>query len=202
MDGSPAGAGISHPKRQLFVDSYPIPVPARKRKSNSNRIQPNDGAQQKSRKVTAPKEPREKRIPLTPEARRERHRADAEKKRETAKARGLCRHCSKPAIPGQTRCEKCAENHRVSRRKRNAEIRAKNKEAKDLAQAIILAERIAAGTLPKKCQGCKNPPRLGQTRCDTCAARHNRYRAKSEAKKKAEARQISEVELGPGTPSL
>ena len=169
-------------------------MPARKRKSYSNRIQPNDGTQRKSRKVTAPKEPRKERIPLTPEARRERYCAESKKRRETAKAHGLCRSCSKPAIEGQTRCQECAENHRVYRRKRNAEIRAKNKEAKDLAQAIILAERIAAGTLPTKCRHCKNPPRLGQTRCDTCAARHNGYRTKSEAKKKAQPKQFSEVE--------
>ena len=43
-----------------------------------------------------------------------------QKKRERAKELGPCRNCSKPAIPGQSRCETCAEHHRQSRRGRDA----------------------------------------------------------------------------------
>ena len=38
-------------------------------------------------------------------------------KLQRAKDEGKCRHCSNPSIPGQTRCETCAEEHRVARRK-------------------------------------------------------------------------------------
>ena len=34
-----------------------------------------------------------------------------------AKETGRCKQCSSPAIPGQTRCETCAEKHRQARRK-------------------------------------------------------------------------------------
>ena len=125
--------GISHPKRQFFVDSFPLPVPVRKLKSSSKRAQPNDGTQQKSRKVTAPKEPREKRIPLTPEARKERQRKQFKERLEKAKSLGLCRHCGEPAIEGRTRCVPCAETHQVSRRRYDAERRAKFKGAEELA---------------------------------------------------------------------
>ena len=48
---------------------------------------------------------------------REYHRRYAQEQRQKAKELGKCRDCSKPAIPGQTRCPTCAENHRQSRRR-------------------------------------------------------------------------------------
>ena len=48
---------------------------------------------------------------------REYHRHYAQEQRQKAKELGKCRDCSKPAIPGQTRCPTCAENHRQSRRR-------------------------------------------------------------------------------------
>ena len=53
--------------------------------------------------------------------RREYNRLYAQEQRRKAKELGKCRDCSKPAIPSQTRCPTCAENHRQSRRR----IRAK-----------------------------------------------------------------------------
>ena len=43
------------------------------------------------------------------------------------KASGLCRDCGGSAIPGQTRCEECAEKHRVQRRKHDRDRRARLK---------------------------------------------------------------------------
>ena len=51
--------------------------------------------------------------------------------RQRAKQLGICRHCRDQAIPGQTRCETCAENHRVARRKNDAERRVRKKEMKN-----------------------------------------------------------------------
>ena len=58
----------------------------------------------------------------TPE-RREYRRRYAEEQRQRAKLLGKCQNCSKPAIPGQSRCETCAEAHRQSRRRSDARRR-------------------------------------------------------------------------------
>ena len=50
---------------------------------------------------------------------------------QTAKETGKCRDCSNEAIPGQTRCEICAEKHRVIRRKYDTERRARLKAEKE-----------------------------------------------------------------------
>ena len=63
----------------------------------------------------------------------------AQKRPHRARELGKCRNCSKPAIPGQSRCETCAEQHRQSRRRSDAKRRA-------AAKAMPAAERQA--TLP------------------------------------------------------
>ena len=45
--------------------------------------------------------------------------------RERAKELGICRDCREQATPNQTRCEACAEKHRVRRRQGNATRREK-----------------------------------------------------------------------------
>ena len=52
--------------------------------------------------------------------RMEYRRLRAQEKRRKAKALGLCRSCSNPAITGQTRCPTCAEKHREYGRRSNA----------------------------------------------------------------------------------
>ena len=106
-----------------------------------------------------------------------------------AKEAGKCKDCSNPAIPGQTKCETCAEKHRQRRRKDDANRRAKAKQAKDLVRATALEEKTVTGG-PTKCRDCKKPPRPGQTRCERCAIRHNEYRRMGEAKKRAQAQHI------------
>ena len=75
----------------------------------------------------------------TPE-RREYNRSYAQEQRRIAKEANKCRDCSKPAIPGKTRCEACAESHRQSRRtsdaKRRATVEATKTPGKALAQGI------------------------------------------------------------------
>ena len=53
--------------------------------------------------------------------RKEALRKYEQKRYERAKEQGLCRHCGEQAIPGQTRCESCAEKHRQQNRRRAAE---------------------------------------------------------------------------------
>ena len=48
--------------------------------------------------------------------RKEAHRQAQIKRRQRARELGLCRSCNAKAIPGQTRCETCAEKHRTARR--------------------------------------------------------------------------------------
>ena len=176
-------SGIHHPKRQLFVDTYHRSQRAGKEKKSGSRT--NDAKQERPRKETTPKERKEKRIPLTPEARKERQRTNHKEKLAKAKASGLCRHCGEPAIEGQTRCDRCAERHRLSGRVYGIKSRAKAKEAREMAQAMAPAENIPAGG-PTKCRECQNPPRPGQTRCGRCATRHNENRRRREAEKKAQ----------------
>ena len=56
---------------------------------------------------------------------KERAKKNAQEKRRQAKEFGLCRDCPNPAIPQQSRCEQCAEKHRVSRRQWQAERKQK-----------------------------------------------------------------------------
>ena len=167
---------MHHPKRQLFVDTFQLPQPGGKKKAPSKI--------KSTKKPSPPEKPAAKRTPLTPEARREKQRTQHKEKQERLKSLGLCRHCPKPAIEGQTRCETCAEVHRVSRRKNDARRWTKAKQSKDLARATALEEKIAAGG-PTKCRNCKNPPIPGQTRCKRCADKHRLSRRKSDAARRS-----------------
>ena len=57
--------------------------------------------------------------------RREYNRLYAQEKRQKAKELGKCRDCSKPTIPGQTRCPTCVDKHRQSHQRAKAKRRAK-----------------------------------------------------------------------------
>ena len=183
-------------KRITFQHTFPLPrkgrprtnprVPAKKHKSVPKKAKATDAKRQRPKKVTPPKGPTKKRLPLMPEARKERQRFNHKQHLAKAKTLGLCRHCAKPAIEGQTRYDRCAEKHRASYQVYSVKRHAKAKEAGQLRQAIALAENIAAGG-PTKCRHCKNPPHPGQTRCERCANRHNEYRTRSEGKKTAYA---------------
>ena len=56
--------------------------------------------------------------------RKEQHRRYAQEQRQQAKELGKCRNCTEPAIPGQTRCTRCAAAHRQSRRRSDNKRRA------------------------------------------------------------------------------
>ena len=60
--------------------------------------------------------------------RKEQHRLLEQERRRKAREQGLCRDCRNPAIPAQTRCPTCANRHRVSRRRWQAERRVVNKQ--------------------------------------------------------------------------
>ena len=86
-------------KPQLFADTFYFPKRnAKKQKSAAIKTT--------TKKWTPPKDPSPKRIPLSPEAKREKNRKRDKEKRSTAKAMGLCRDCPQPAIDGLIRCEK------------------------------------------------------------------------------------------------
>ena len=70
----------------------------------------------------------------TPE-RMEYQRLLAQEKRRKAKELGKCRSCSNPATPGQTRCPTCAEKHRQSRGRSDANRRAQANETTTTDQA-------------------------------------------------------------------
>ena len=61
-------------------------------------------------------------------------------KRQEAKRLGLCVGCGAPPIPDETRCETCAENHRVNRRQsqKNAKQKAAQREIQESDQTTFL----------------------------------------------------------------
>ena len=117
-DRNPANAGMPYAQPQLFIDTFQIPNRTGKKKhnpsSNVSNTKPREFKKRTARNESVPK-----RTLLTPEARRERKRTSHKEKLERAKSLGTCRHCGEPAILGQTRCEQCAERHRISRRTYN-----------------------------------------------------------------------------------
>ena len=76
-----------------------------------------------------------------------------EEQRQKAKLLGKCQNCSKPAIPGQTRCFSCAEQHRQSPGRSYAERRAADKETRrtGFAQKIGRNQNLA-GRLQSRSQ--------------------------------------------------
>ena len=142
---------MNPPKRQVFVDSFSFEEPNRrgphkksttpssattkKPKANRKEAMPQPAAQPKKQKPQkaptlkrTPEEQREARRlneqarNRTPE-RREYRRRYAEEQRQRAKLLGKCQKCSKPAIPGESRCKICAEAHRQSRRRSDSKRR-------------------------------------------------------------------------------
>ena len=124
------------PKRILFQHTFPIPGRPRAGTEQTKRAKkklpkPKPKGDGKRPPATRAKDPEtageahreyEQARNSTPE-RREYNRHLAQEQRRKAKESGKCRNCLAPAITGQTRCPTCAENHRQSRRRRDAKWR-------------------------------------------------------------------------------
>ena len=133
-----------HPltEKRTFQHHFEITRPGPKRKPKI--VRKPKPKKEKPRKAPTPKRtPEEKREARrlheqarnrTPE-RREYRRRYAEEQRQRARLLGRCQNCSKPAIPGLSRCEICAEANRQSRRRSDAKRRATAKETAATGQA-------------------------------------------------------------------
>ena len=117
---------MHYAKAQLLTDFFHYP-----KRGVQKKEQKRAARAKTSRKPKAPKELKTKPLPLTPEARKERERARFKRQLEEFKALGLCRHCREPAIEGQTRCQRCAEQHRVRRREDDRRHRAAAKRSEE-----------------------------------------------------------------------
>ena len=95
-----------------------------KRRSSYTQADPAQAEEKRLKRVEYERERRQ-----TPE-RKEYMRIQAVGTSNKRKASGLCKSCQNPAIPGQTRCFSCAEQHRQSRRRSYAERRAADKETR------------------------------------------------------------------------
>ena len=165
VSGSPAHAGIHHAKGQLFEYTIDLsvqktrnskPKAQRKSKPNPQKSPPKPRAakQLKPKRETPPVK---QRVPMSPEDRLQHRRAYEQKrsqtperkelnrrtalaKRQEAKRLGLCVGCGAPPIPDETRCETCAENHRVNRRQsqKNAKQKAAQREIQESDQTTFL----------------------------------------------------------------
>ena len=80
------------------------------------------------------KEQNQREYELRPE-RKELKRRSTQDRRDKAKSLGLCVACGAPPIPDQTRCETCAEQHRVGRQLWYAERKAKERASQQREQA-------------------------------------------------------------------
>ena len=112
------------PKRKPKIVRKPEPKKEKPRKAPTPKRTPEE--QREARRL------HERARNRTPE-RREYRRRYAEEQRQRAKLLGKCQNCSKPAIPGQTRCFSCAEAHRQSPGRSDAKRRA-------MAKAMPAAE--------------------------------------------------------------
>ena len=96
------------------------PEPKRKTRKSGKTAAARTPARKVSKPATTAAKPKAskkpKRVRLTSKERQERGRARAVETRSKLKDAGLCKDCRQPAIPGQTRCPDCAENHRQSSR--------------------------------------------------------------------------------------
>ena len=134
---------MHYAKPQLLIDIFHLPKRAgKKQKSDAGAKYTKSG---RSKKQTAPKEPAHKRQPLTPEARKERRQTQHKEKLDKAKSLGLCRHCGEAAIGGQTRCDQCAEKHRISHRAYDRRRLAAAKQKDE-----VLRAKPAQATLPHR----------------------------------------------------
>ena len=100
-------------KTQLFTDHFRYERPSSKKPKSHSRS--NRTKRKQSAKPPAPKKPATKisRPRLTEEQKLERRRKRAAERYQQRTEQGLCRTCGREAIPGQTRCPKCAEEHRT-----------------------------------------------------------------------------------------
>ena len=153
--GFPAHAGILPPKRHLItvVDTFELPTPKGRGHKLQNAKKPK--ASKPTKKVVPQARKPRPRVEPTPaelEAReqkrreyelkraqrperKEHRRRQAQAKRQEAKSLGLCIGCGASSIPGQSRCETCAEQHRQYRRQ--AKDRAKQQREQASGQSRI-----------------------------------------------------------------
>ena len=108
----------------------PKPEPKPKTRKNSKTAAARTPARKALKPATTTAKPKTskkpKRVRLTPEERQERGRARADENRGKLKDSGLCKDCWQPAIPRQTRCPSCSDNHRQTRRPRQTKNNERN----------------------------------------------------------------------------
>ena len=120
----PANSGNRHKTKQKQAET-PLrksSASTRLRKPSPEVRKPESHTKPDSASVEAKKQKRaeyDQQRNQTPE-RKEYHQRLAQARQRKAKDLGKYRQCSKQAIPGQTRCETCAEKHRQSRRHSDA----------------------------------------------------------------------------------
>ena len=161
---------MDYAKTQLLTDTFQFPKWGLKKK------QKEATRAERSRKPKTPKDPKPKRVPLTPEDRKERQRVSFKKRLEEAKSLGLCSRCREPAIEGQTRCQECAERHRVRRREDDSKRRAAAKlsEEKPTQGPVAPASPEATAPQPDQQAEYRNARLVGEASTPTHPAEGER----------------------------
>ena len=105
-------------EKRTFQQTFELTKPKPRKTTKPNLSKP------KTRNPRVPTKTAEERIESRREYDRTREQTDERKEfqrlykqqvRQERKASGLCRHCSKKAITGQTRCEVCRDRHNRNR---------------------------------------------------------------------------------------
>ena len=111
-----------------FEFTFSLPKPANTRKPKP-RVEPTPEQIEAQKKARRAYEQKRNQTP----ARKEFKRRVTQERRDKARLLGICVVCGAPSIPDNTRCETCAEKHRVS--KRLSQRRARQKAAQQETQA-------------------------------------------------------------------
>ena len=140
---SPSKLGqLNYPKIQHQVDTLQRAKPGPRTKKAKSATDPNHLKAAKTEAKPTHEQPKSKRIPLSQEEKRARQSATEKVKRQKAKELGLCRHCGETAIEGPTRCDTCAEKHRVARRAHDKLRRTATRHKQDSVEAAPLPSPI------------------------------------------------------------
>ena len=129
------------PTRKKRAAKTPRPKPLKKPKATPKPRATDEAAKQARREYNRLRRQR-------PEV-KERQSVKFKERLEEAKALGLCRNCRKLAIEGQTRCEECAERHRVSRREHDRKRRAAAKQSDEQPDQGPVAPASPKRTAPQ-----------------------------------------------------
>lgn len=175
-------------KPQLLTDTFYLAKRSGKKIGQQAAPRPNN-----TKKNAPPKAPASKRVPLTPEAKKEKRQAQWRERYGKAKALGICRSCGDPAIEGQTRCEGCAERHRASRRVYDQRRRSTAKQTEENLTSKPLAQDSTKSATQQPARKVSGPgPALSSGRSNSANRREHEHLRRQHPERREAHRRIAQ----------